>query len=431
MMVTTAAVLPHHSPVPPSTPSLTQRRSGRRWPAVTAVIVGAVLVAGAVAWQAWAVPALVRFPTDVDQRLRYEGTFTLFVDPETAGPLSAPAVHELTVDRHVEGVPAESDRDLVVVRETIAYDVAGLVAATQVHQYVMDRRTNVNVADDRAWAFDAANQLDRSGAFWLALPGGLTAGSAVPMYKDEIGATFVATGVPASESVGDVQVIGVTAGADAQPLTDAYLRSLDAVLPLPRSLGFDRMKPSLVAAGLPVDDAVFKLAGLATPEDLAALGVLIAEPIPLEYVDSFTGKTLVDERTGAIVAVTSVVERVGVRPSPTALPALLDILQRYRDDATVAALVAGLERLATDPLPVFEYRYRQTPASVEAIAEWVAGQHDRIGLAERSIPLALFTAGVVAMVTGSFSLSRRRAGAVEPPRGASRQTSTGGSSRGS
>ena len=369
---------------------------------------GTVLLVGAAAWRACAVPALIKFPTTVDQRPRYEGTFTLFVDPSTAAPLTTPRVLELSVDRHVEALPDESDADRVVVRETIAYDVEGLAAAAQVHQYVIDRRTNANVRDKRAWAFDERNHLDRRDAYWVAMPKQVGDGSTVPIYKDEIGTTFTAVGGPDTRTVNGLRLVGVTATATAQPLTEAYLRSLDAVVPLPRALNFDRLKPALQAAGLPVDEAVFRLAGLATAEDVSALGALIAAPIPLQYVVTLSGQTFVDPRTGAIVAVTSVVERVGARPAPEALPALLSILQRYGDDPTVAAVIDGLEQLATQPLPVFEYRYQQVPASVEEVAAWVADQHQRIDLAERSIPLGLVTAAAIAVVTGAFVRSRRR-----------------------
>ena len=40
-------------------------------------------------------------------------------------------------------------------------------------QYVMDRTTINNVADDRAWAFSPDNVVDRSPAFRLAFPFGI------------------------------------------------------------------------------------------------------------------------------------------------------------------------------------------------------------------------------------------------------------------
>ena len=394
-------------PAPTTTAEPTHRRL-RRWPAVAALTTGTVLVLAALLWRSLVVPVLVKFPTDVDQNPRYEGTFTLFVDPATAAPLLEPTISDLAVDRHVEALPEESGASLVVVRETIAHEVEGLAAASQVHQYVMDRRTNANVDDPRAWAFEDTNVLDRDGAYWVAMSKDVGSASTVPMYKDEIGGTFSAVGGPDTEVVDGLRLVGFEASGTAEPLTDAYLRSLDAVVPLPRSLTFDQLKPSLIAAGVPVDEAMAALVEVATPDDLAALAALVAEPIPLEYVDTFTGQTFVEPDTGAIVDVTSVVERVSARPAADAVPPLMTILERYQDEPAIAAAIDGLDRLATQPLPVFEYRYAQTPASVEELAAWVAEQRDLIDLAERTIPLALAAAGVTAMVIGGLLLVRRR-----------------------
>ena len=185
------------------------------------------------------------------------------------------------------------------------------------------------------------------------------------MYKDEIGATFTAVGGPATEEIDGLHLVGFEASVTSpQPLTEAYLHSLDAVVPLPRSLTFDQLRPSLLAAGLPVDEAMAAVAALATPDDLATLAELIGEPIPLEYVIEFSGHTFVEPQTGAIVDVSSVVDRVSARPADEAISALVNILERYRDDPAIAATIEALNGFSTQPLPVFEYRYAQVPDSV-------------------------------------------------------------------
>jgi hypothetical protein len=382
------------------------RKRRRRWPAIVTAGLGGVLLLAAFGWQRVAVPALVKFPTDVDQRPRYEGTFTLFVDPATAAPLVEPTTAALGVDRHVEALSDESDSSRVVVRETITFDVEGLASATQVHQYVMNRRSNVNVADDRAWAFEETNVLDRSDAYWVALPTDIDSTSTVPLFKDEVGGRFTATGESETEVVADLDLVAVATAPTTMPLTDSYLRSLDAAIPLPRALGFEALKPSLIAAGVPVDEAMEALLQVATPEELATLSELIAQPIPLEYVVTFGGTIFADPRTGAIVDVKSIVDRIGVRPAAEALPPLLTVLERHGDEAAIGAAIDGLDRLATEPLPVFEYRYAQTAGSAQEIARWVSDQHDRIDLAERTIPLTLVAIGSLAVVIGGFLLVR-------------------------
>ena len=229
------------------------------------------------------------------------------------------------------------------------------------------------------------------------------------MYKDEIGATFSAVGGPATEEMDGLRLVGFEASVTSpQPLTEAYLRSLDAVVPLPRSLTFDQLRPSLLAAGLPVDEAMAAVAESATPDDLATLAELIGEPIPLEYVITFSGHTFVEPQTGAIVDVSSVVDRVSARPAGEAISALVNILERYRDEPAIAATIDALDGFGTQPLPVFEYRYAQDADSVEEIASWVAEQRDRMDLAERTIPLVLRLDGI--------DLRRRRRAAAAAQR---------------
>jgi hypothetical protein len=371
---------------------------------------GLVFLVGALLWRAYAVPALVKFPVDVDQNPVYAGTFSLFVDPSTAAPLAEPTVADLYVDRRVQALPDESGARLVVVRETITFEVEGFAPTTQVHQYVMDRATNANVDDPRAWAFDETNRLDRSGAYWVALPQDLDRSSSAPMFKDEIATTFIARAGPDTKEVAGVRLIRFEAEERIVPVTEAYLRSLDEVVPLPRSLTFEELRPSLIAAGVPVEAALAAVLAVASPEDLAILVELIDEPIPLEYVISFGGETFVEPGTGAIVDVSSVVDRISARPASRGTDQLITILERYRAEPDVAAALDALDALESEPLPVFEYRYAQAAASVEEIAGWVDDQLDRIDLAERLVPLALAGIGALGLVGGVVLIVRRRIG---------------------
>ena len=53
----------------------------------TALVAAAILAGAALAWTLVGVSALVKYPTDLDVNPRYEGTFSLHVDPTTAAPL--------------------------------------------------------------------------------------------------------------------------------------------------------------------------------------------------------------------------------------------------------------------------------------------------------------------------------------------------------
>jgi hypothetical protein len=132
-------------------------------------------------WWALLVPALVKYPTDLNVTPHYEGRFTLYVDPATTASLATPLEVPLDIERHIRSLGDESGSSLVVVKETIAQKAGDLLDATQTNVYVMDRRTLQNVADDRAYAFEPANVVDRSEAYRLNLPFHTTSESTYPI----------------------------------------------------------------------------------------------------------------------------------------------------------------------------------------------------------------------------------------------------------
>jgi hypothetical protein len=88
------------------------------------------------------------------------------------------------------------------------------------------------------------------------------------------------------------------------------------------------------------------------------------------------------------------------------VPTLVAVLDRSRDEPPIAQAIASLERLATEPLPVFENRYAQTPATVDEMAAWVSDQKDMIRLAERTIPLGLVVVGAITLTIGGLLFVR-------------------------
>lgn len=368
------------------------------------VVVGPVLAALALVWRLVAPGMLVRFPTDLDVTPRYEGTFTLLVDPATTAPLGAPLQLPLVVNRHLKADGNASSHSRVVIDETIALDIdGGRYEATQLSRYVMDRRKMWNVADPRAYAYDPADVVDRSPAYRLAFELN-TKPRDHDVYKNEIGATYQARPDPTAPTgtVGGLHVINFRAHQGPLPITDAYLTSLDRVIaPLPRQLGLDKLTPLLEQAGI---DVGATLAGLVaaniTPDDLKVLTDLGASPIKLQYLLAFDGEDSVEPETGSIVDVRNVVETVSARPDPSTLPPLLTVLQKYPNVPAAATALAGLQKLADQPIPVFVNAYSQTDASVTDIAGTVRDQRDRIHLVERTIPRVLVVLGVIVSAVG-------------------------------
>jgi hypothetical protein len=370
-----------------------------------------VLAVAAAAWLLIGVPRVVKYPADVDARPGYEGTFTLLVNPTTAAPLDEPLALPLRVDRHIEGLPGQSSSSEAVVRETITQKAGQIMDTTQTNQYVMDRSTMLNVADDRAYAFEPANVVDRSGAYRLNLPFGTAPDAALDIYSNEIGATYrmaADTQTPTTEVEG-LELLNFTGSVTDAPVTSAYLTELSKSAPLPSALTLEQLKPHLQDAGLDVDALLAALGPRLTPADAATLAAFAADPIPLDYVLSFDGGASVEPVTGAQVVVASN-QSVGVRPRPASLPAVQDLLSRYTDvpEAVVAAEV--LNGFATGPaIPLFRYSFDQTPASVAEVAGTVASQRRLVQMAEVWLPVALIAGAIVSLVVGG-AMSRRRPG---------------------
>jgi hypothetical protein len=394
-----------------------QGRRHRRWP-IALVATGVVLVGASIGWKHVAVPALVRFPTDVDQNVNFAGTATLYVDPSSMEPYAQPRVLPLQATRHVVAVGAESDHDTVVLREENTIGVGSLPVSQQVHQYVIDRVSLANLADPRAWAYETTNVLDRAGAFWLSFPMNAGDATSYPMYKDEVGRTIASVSDPAvAEAAGQprgLRLIGFSVALDSGPITEAYQKALGQTVPLPEAVTLSQLDPILKANGVDVQTTLAALLPVLTPAELQILTTLAAQPINLVYTTAFSGSTAVEPRTGAIVNVTAIEENVAVSPDPGALPPLVAVLQKHADIPEVAAAISGLERLSGQPVTLLHYRYAQTPASVLDVASTVKDSLDQIRMVETTIPWTTSVVGGILIGIGALLLIVRRRPSAAP-----------------
>jgi hypothetical protein len=384
----------------------------------TALAAGGFFALAALVWLVAGVPTFVKYPTDLDATPRYEGTFTVLVDANTAAPLAEPVELPLTVERHIEslGEDAEvagvsSGATRVVVRETIDLRAGDVLAATQVNQYVMDRSTLENVEDDRAFAYDDANVVDRSGAYRVNLPFDTSGDQSYTIYQNEIEDTYEMVPDEAS-TVTEIEGLAVetfTAEKSETPLSGAYLATLNEMVPLPESLTLDQLQPHLLAAGIDVPAVTAALAPVLTPEDAAAYAEFAGQPIGLEYVQSVVGKSAIEPVTGAQVKVEVTSDSVGARPVLTDLPALQEILSHYPEVPEAVATSEALDELATGPaIPLFEYNYTQTPSSVAEIADMTRDMRREVLLAKVWLPLGLAAAALLSLAVGLVVFLRRR-----------------------
>src|SRR5690606_9184530 len=255
-------------------------RARRRYPRIALWLAG-VFGLGALAWMLFGVPTFVKYPTDLEATPRYEGTFTLMVDPATAAPLDEPTELPLTVERRIAADGEESGASRVVVEETIDQRAGDLVELTQRNAYVMDRSTLENVEDGRAFAFTPDNVVDRSGTYRLNLPFDVSRDDTYDIYRNEVDDTYRMQADPdtATTELEGLELSNFVGSMDEVPLTDAYLEQLRGAAPLPESLTLDQLEPHLLARGIDVDALVGALTPVLTPEDATTLGEFAATPI--------------------------------------------------------------------------------------------------------------------------------------------------------
>ena len=91
------------------------------------------------------------------------------------------------------------------------------------------------------------------------------------------------------------------------------------------------------------------------------------------------------------------------------MPALLEVLGHYPDVPEAVAAGTALNELVAGPaVPLFEYSYEQTPASVADVRQDVSSMRQQVLLAKVWLPLALAVAALLSLAIGAVIFVRRR-----------------------
>jgi hypothetical protein len=374
-----------------------------------AVAVGVLLLGVATAWGPVAEPLLVRFPTDLDQTARYEGRFTLYVDQTTGLPLPEPLRLPLRIERRIVTLPDQSGADTVVLREQVAFEVAG-TAQGEVHQYVMDRRSMQNLDDPRSWSYGPSHRVDRSGTYRVNLPLGTDGDGRYLIWENEPGAGFAMVGDPERPEVErhGLALIGLQEVFTDTPVTERYYPEMRGQ-GFPLRLGFGDLTDRLVAQGVDVQAA---LAGL--PAD--TLAEARAARLPFRFHRYNDGHALVEPRTGAVVDLLVSDEGISATVDLTPLAGLRAALERRRADPDASSLATALDDLeSAEPERFYLLHYGQTDESVAEIAALTADELAKLDWVERHVPRLVAGAGLVLLAAG-ITLGVRRRRRRAPPR---------------
>jgi hypothetical protein len=363
---------------------------------------GILLVALGVIFRVAIVPSLLKIPTNLNKTAHFAGQQLVYVNPKSGAPLPAPQRLPLKITRHITGLPNASDGNRVVLDEAVTAQVKGLPPLSQHNSYVIDRKSAVNLADSRAFAFAPGNTVDRAGAYRLAFGFDVAEGKSIKLYSNDTNSTFRA--VPdARQLAGDVEgnrALNYDLIQRPHALSPVYLAGLGQAVGLPAKTTLGALAAGLRRAGVDLGAVVAAL----PRADQARIARLQGEPIPLLYEEGLTGRIAIEPKTGTLANLFDERDTVTVRPNPTALAPFVAILSRNQSVAAVRSALPKLEAAAAHAQPVFALDYHQTPASVAAMGNDISSATLQLSIAKLWLPLI-----VVALGLGLFAVGARRA----------------------
>jgi hypothetical protein len=385
-----------------------------------AVIGGVVALVMAAAWELVGIPALVKYPSDLDATLHLTGTFTSLMDPNTGAAMPNPMHLSLVVDQRVQSQGKGTGAHHVLVKETIDQRIGGqLIHAVTVNTYVMDRRSLKSVKDARAYSGVPANVLNRNGTYRVNLPFGLNPKGTYRIYENDIAGSFPLkpdTKQP-TETMGGLKLVRFVGGFDYTPITATHFNELNAVMPMPKTLTLQQLAPALKTAGIDLQGAIGAVGPYLSPADRATLLQQLGAPVPLRYLEWSTGGAGVDQTTGAIVDLRSNV-KLAAQPVLTGLTALDQVLARHPDVPQAVSTRENLTKLQGNVLlPVFEYGYSPNLKLLPGVTSKVKSMKSQLTLAQRTVPIGLLALAALAFVLGGLSWAGgRRRGPAERKR---------------
>lgn len=346
---------------------------------------------GLAAWMLIAPDALIRYPDDLDQTLTYRGVIAV---PDAPGTHTA-TVEPMTITRHIW--VASSTFSTARVRETVTTRFGGEVHV-QHNGFVIDRRTMKIRSSSNNFAFTTDNPVDRRHAYGPSLPMRVDAAGKYRLWSDDTGQAYNVVGDGTTVRVHGVKLVTLTANVGPRSVTDAYARFLD----LPESATLQTLAK---VADVDLQAALNALSSVVSPIAMADVIDATNAPIPLHYSLASTGRINVEPRTGGIVDVENVANRLAVKPELNELH-LDTILGAYAQDPVVHTVLDQLDELAARPAePAMNMQYAQTPASVRSAVSYADGLRKDAHRVNVDVPLALAALAFLLLV-----------GAALPPR---------------
>lgn len=364
------------------------------------IVLGILFILGSILWWAIAVNAMVKLPDDVDVENRYEGEVTWYVDPVSRQPLpeGQEIKEKLGVTQRITALSDEFDSSTGLIKETVTIDMGGMKLPAAEFVYALDRKTMKNVKDDRAYAWDPRNKVDREGSYYPFFTFDTSKDETYPFWKSEIGEGLEAECV--NEQVKEnITVYDFKMSCEERPVVDAYVENMG----LPRETTIEEMKDTLKAAGLDVDAFVSLATRVMSAEDRQVLAAALQAKVPITYLWNMEQELSVDPKTGIPVDVYKSAETLSMRLDLSGMAQLQAVLAKYAADPQLGPVItqlAGLQSQLEKASKVFSYDYASIQDSIAANAQDAKDGAGKINLIKVYIPWALLIVGALVLIVG-------------------------------
>lgn len=400
------------------------------------IVIGILLILAAILWWAVAVPGLVKFPdhmgnvvngTDQGLSLTYEGTETLYVNPQTGAPL--PAGQEISLPLQITNkftsLKDQYTSSKAVVQEDTIVTIGGQATPTISSVYVFDRKNLKNLKDDLSTygkvtdptgkVLAPGKVVDRTAngdSYYISFPFDTKSDQTYKVWSNEANTTYDVK-FDKNEDVDKVALLNFTGGNSNVPL-DAYYIQLQG---LPASTTVGALKAEIKAlTGIDLNAILAQVAAVLTPAQQAQLATLTdATPIPLAYTYSNTRGVGIEPKTGVISNDYGTTQTIfaGANASGPELQALSQIIAgAVAANPALAQQLLPLQSALSQPPAVSKVEFKQTADSVayvlngEGFSNAVKGTISRINVAKIYVPWALLIVGAIVLIIGLLTGGR-------------------------
>ncbi len=379
------------------------------------IVIGILLILAAILWWAVAVPGLVKFPDNLDLTLHYEGTQTLYVNPQTGAPL--PTGQEislpLAIDNTFKSIKSEFTSSKAVVEETTTVSLGGQSQGSVKSVYVFDRKTMKNLDDPLSnYAGVPVNRAANGDSYYINFPFDTKSDQTYKVWSNEANTTYDIK-FDKNEDVDGTALLDFSGGNTGVPLADYYIQMHQ----MPANVTLGALKQEILAAtGLDLNTLFAQIAATMTPDQQAVLATLTdATPVKLAYTFSNNRGVGIEPKTGAITNDYGTTQTIYAGPdaSQPTLQGLVQVIAgAVAANPALAQQLQPLQQVLTSPPALTKVEYKQTADSVtylikgEGNTNSVEGQISKINVAKIYVPWALLIVGAIVLIIGLLTGGR-------------------------